>query len=99
MPYVIYLGLFMPLLGFLGLTAFYQVIGRRLAGIIACSTIFISFVSFLTLLVMYLNTGMTDEQITLFSFVPIKGIQADFSLHLDSLSLLMTLIITGVGFL
>lgn len=99
MPYTMYLGLFLPLAGFLGLTAFYQVVTRRLAGIIACSTIFISFLCFLTLLIMHSNTGMNPQQFTLFRFVPLQGIHADFSLHLDSLSLLMTLIITGVGFL
>lgn len=99
MPYTMYLGLFLPLAGFLGLTAFYQVVTRRLAGIIACSTVFISFLCFLTLLIIHSNTGMNPQQFTLFRFVPLQGIHADFSLHLDSLSLLMTLIITGVGFL
>lgn len=99
MSYATYLGLFLPLAGFLGLTAFYKVIGRQWAGMIACGTLFFSFLSFLTLLTMYLDTNMHSEQFTLFRFVPLKGIQADFTLHLDSLSLLMSLIITGVGFL
>jgi len=99
MAYLLYLGLFLPLVGFLTLTAFYKVVSRRMAGIIACSTIFISFVCFLIVLVFYANGGMKSEQFTLFTFVPLKDIHADFTLHLDSLSLLMTLIITGVGFL
>jgi NADH-quinone oxidoreductase subunit L len=99
MLYTICLGLFLPLIGFLTLTASYKVIGRRLAGLIACSTILISFLCFLSLLATYSQTGMNPEQFSLFRFVPLKGIQADFSLHIDSLSLLMTLIITGVGFL
>lgn len=99
MPYALYLGLFLPLAGFLGLTAFYQVVQRRLAGMIACSTVLISFICFVTLLVLYSNGGMIAEQFILFRFVPLKDINADFTLHLDSLSLLMTLIITGIGFL
>jgi NADH-quinone oxidoreductase subunit L len=99
MPYTIYLGLFLPLAGFLGLTAFYKYVNRRTTAIIACSTVFISFICFLALLATYVHTGMKPEQYTLFTFVPLKGIQADFTLHLDSLSLLMTLIITGIGFL
>jgi NADH-quinone oxidoreductase subunit L len=99
MLYLICLGLFLPLVGFLVLFAFADRIKRLLAGLIACSTIFISFLCFITLLVMYMHTDMQAETFTLFSWVPIKGIHADFSLHLDSLSLLMTLIITGIGFL
>lgn len=99
MPTIICLGLFLPLIGFLGIVSFYQLIGRRLAGYIACSTIFLSFLCFLTLLITYLNVGAPQEQLTLFRFVPLKGIEANFSLHVDTLSLLMTLIITGIGFL
>lgn len=99
MPIIICLGLFLPLMGFLSIVAFYQVIGRRLAGCVACSTIFLSFACFLTLLVTFLNLDIPAEQLSLFRFIPLKGIEANFSLHLDSLSLLMTLIITGIGFL
>lgn len=99
MPYAIYLGLFLPLAGFLGLTAFYRVVSRHWAGIIACATILFSFISFLILLANYLDTGMQPEQWTLFRFVPLKDIEANFTLNLDSLSLLMSLIITGIGFL
>lgn len=99
MPTMMSLGLILPLLGFLGIVAFYQCIGRRLAGIIACSAIFLSLLCFLTLLISFLNAGTPAEQVTLFRFVPLKGIEANFTLHVDALSLLMTLIITGVGFL
>jgi NADH-quinone oxidoreductase subunit L len=99
MPYAICLGLFLPLIGFLGLAAFYQTIERRVAGILACTTVLISFICFLLLLIMYVNTDMKPEQLTLFRFVPLKGIEANFTLHLDSLSLLMALVITGIGFL
>lgn len=98
MPFAI-LGLFLPLAGFLGLMASYRVINRHWAGIVACSTIFLSFLSFLALLAAYLNSEMQPEQWTLFRFVPLQGIQADFTLNLDSLSFLMCFIITGIGFL
>jgi NADH-quinone oxidoreductase subunit L len=99
MLYALYLGFFLPLAGFLGLIASYKVIRRRWAAVIACSTICFSFICFLSLLIMYLKTDMHPEHFTLFRFVPLKGIDANFTLHLDSLSLLMTLIITGIGFL
>ena len=35
----------------------------------------------------------------LFSWVPVAGLQVDFGLHLDPLSVCFVLLITGVGFL
>lgn len=99
MIYFLCLGLFLPLAGFLVLTALYKIFSRTMAGTIACTTVFLSFLSFIALLVMHLQNNMESVQYALFSFVPMKGIQADFTLHVDSLSLLMTLIITGIGFL
>lgn len=99
MVYVIWLALFLPLAGFLVLLTSANVIGRRGAGIIGCTTIFISFVCFTGLLWMYTLKDMSPITVTLFSWIPVDRINADFTLRLDPLSLLMTLIITGVGFL
>lgn len=99
MAALIYIALFLPLVGFGVLAAFSRVLSRRLTGGIACATIFISFLCFSTLLAAYLQGGMVPYDFILYKWLPVKGIDADFSLHLDSLSLLMTLIITGIGFL
>lgn len=93
------LALFLPLVGFLVLVASYRIINRKTAGVLACTTVFISFLCTLYALFHHLKLGLEPHQFTLFSWIPLKGINADFSLHLDSLSLLMSLIITGVGFL
>lgn len=91
------LGLFLPLAGFLIIMATSSFISRLMTGMIACGTIFLSFLCFAS----FLTTQVADqpETVTLFHWIPVAGINADFSLHLDHLSLLMTLIITGVGFL
>lgn len=99
MSYAIYFALFLPLAGFLVLTATAKVIGRWLTGLIACSTVFVSLLCFISLLAIYLSTGMEPRDFILFNWISIEKINADFALHLDSLSLLMTLIVTGVGFL
>lgn len=99
MSYPLYLGLFAPLAGFIGITAFYKIISRRWAGIAACSTVFLSFLCFVILHCIYMQNEMLDTQWTLFSFPLYQEIQADFSLYVDSLSLLMALVITAVGFL
>lgn len=99
MAEALWLGLFIPLVGFIGIMLSANRISRQLAGWVACSTVFISFICFSTLLVAYFSDHIHDQTVTLFHWIPIKGINADFALHVDSLSLLMTLIITGVGFL
>lgn len=93
---ILLIGLFLPLIGFLTLLITANSVGRRLAGYIACTTIATSFVCFIILLINYLTTG-ESQKISFFQWIPFKGINADFSLHIDSLSLLMTLIITGIG--
>lgn len=95
----VYMGLFSPLLGFLVLLFASKVISRKQAGIIGCASIFISFVCFSYILYSDLSKTLHAENFTLFKWISYKELQADFTLHLDTLALLMTLIITGIGFL
>ncbi len=89
------LGLFLPLIGFLLLMTFSERISRPVTNSIGCATIFSSFICFASTLF----AAQYPVKVTLFQWIPIEGINADFSLHLDHISLLMTLIITGIGFL
>ncbi len=91
-----WMGLFLPLLGFLILLVTSHCISRKWCNFIACATIGLAFVCFTSIVGLY---GTHPQEISLFTWIPIKGIDADFSLYIDHLSLLMTLIITGVGFL
>src|SRR5438045_19206 len=99
MEYFIWIGLFAPLAGFLSLVASSFVVPRLGAGLIACFTILLSFTCFCILL--FNNTYNTDQlkNFYLYTLIPIQSIQANFSIHLDHLSMLMCLIVTGVGFL
>ncbi|MBA3722210.1 MAG: NADH-quinone oxidoreductase subunit L [Parachlamydiaceae bacterium] len=99
MIYALCIGLFLPLVSFLGLVATYKIISRRVASLVGCGAVFISFVCFLSILIIFTNQGMLPQNYTLFSWIPVDKINADFMLHIDALSILMTLIITGVGFL
>ncbi len=97
MSLAICFGLFLPLVGFLSLVLLSGVLDRRQVGILACTVIALSFFSFALLLGTFLQNGMQPAHVTLFQWIPVPGIDANVSLHLDALSLLMTLIITGVG--
>lgn len=99
MDIVLWIALFLPLIGFLVIMAASGFIGRTMTGVIACSTIFLSFVSFSWLLYIYHDLNMDPYRTTLFQWIHFGKINADFMLELDPLSLLMTLVITGVGFL
>lgn len=88
--------LFIPLIGFLILMFSSSRISRTTAGIVACSTIFLSFLSFVSFLI---GNHQLPENIVFFNWIPLESLHADFAIRLDQLSLLMSLIITGVGFL
>lgn len=89
--------LFLPLVSALVLLFFSSWLGRRLTGIIACSSIGISFLFFIYIVLSYLQIDLEFESFTLFDWIDMKGLKASFTLHVDALSLLMGLIITGVG--
>ena len=89
------LGLFLPLIGFLLIGAASERISLKMASSLACATVFISFLNFLFLTVQVEEVVSLD----LFNWIPLPGINANFTLHVDHLALLMTLIITGIGFL
>lgn len=93
------LGLFIPLVGFLLLMGSSCSIGRRAASLLGCSTLLISFLCFVSILYTYTTEGLAPIHFSLFNWIPVDGIQADFKLTIDPLSLLMTMIITGIGFL
>lgn len=99
MSNAIWIGLFTPLLGFLILLFLSHIVNRRFAGLIACGAILISFLSFAALLDVYTMAPTNPDTYTLFQWIPVEGINANFTLKLDALSILMTLLITGIGFL
>lgn len=91
METILYTALFLPLAGFVFLLSFSQLLPRKLINIVGPLTVLISFLCFLSLF------NAQPFETTLFTWIaPLK---ANFTLHFDKLSLLMTLIITGVGFL
>lgn len=99
MEYAIWLALFLPLLGFLLLLITSHVINRTQTNWIGCATVLVSFICFSYLLYSYVEYSSQPITVTLFHWIPLQELKTDFSLYIDPLSLLMSLIITGVGFL
>lgn len=93
------LGLLFPFVAFVFQLFSSNFISRKSAAALGCSSILLSFFCFLHVLYYFLMHQMAPFNFVLFQWIPIEGINADFKLHIDSLSLLMTMIITGIGFL
>lgn len=91
---LIWIALFAPLASFLFLLAASKFLNRQWTGWIACGSVLLSFLLFAHALY-----HQFEGKITLFEWIPIAGIDAGLSLLVDPLSLWMTMIITGVGFL
>lgn len=96
---LILIALISPLIGFLILMPSANTFSKRLTSFVGCGSIFISLVCFIALWLHFIYHDLQPLTFFFFQWIPLAGINADFSLHLDSLSILMTLIITGVGFL
>lgn len=97
MEYVLYVALFLPLMGFLGLL--FSQIPSRVSGVIASGAVGGSFCCFLFLLWNYISQNLAPHSYLLYHWIPLVGMQADIAFYIDPLSLLMGLIVTGVGFL
>ena len=90
-----------PLVGFLLNGLYGKRIGNRIVGLVSCTAIFLSFVVSLFLLLKYigLNQPGAEFHSTLFTWIPVADLQVNISYQIDSLSLMMALMVTGVAFL
>ena len=93
--------LFTPLVGFLINGLRFRSKNAVVAGTIACSAMAVSFVSALTFF--FQLKGMPADartiEIVLFDWIQVGSFSAPMAFTIDPLSMVMTLIITGVGFL
>lgn len=91
-----------PLLGFLINGIFgYKIKNEKISGIIGSGTIFISFL--IALITFFRFLGMPSEQrtitVTLFQWITAGTLNINAAYLIDPLSVVMSLIVTGVGFL
>lgn len=94
--------LFLPLLGFIGLSFFGDKIPKKQAGLVGCATVGLSFL--VTLAVLGKLLGLAPEKRlghveTLYQWMSSGSFKLDLAILIDPLSVFMFLIVTGVGFL
>src|SRR6185295_8203604 len=69
------------------------------AGLVGCGSVLISFLISATLFIQSLTGNFDSEKISLYNWIVAGNISIDFSFWIDHLTLIMLMIVTGVGFL
>jgi len=91
----------MPMIGVIIHIFFGRIVGKRLVGFLACGLVFISLLLSVGVLIRLM--GLEPEQrVILDNFLPwihIGSFQADWAFRADTLSAVMLLVVSGVGFL
>jgi NADH-quinone oxidoreductase subunit L len=90
---------FIPFLGFLVNGLGFPKISKRAAGWIGCGSVFISFLISSLLFARSLTGSFESISISLFDWIVAGNINVGFSFFIDHLTLIMLMIVTGVGFL
>jgi NADH-quinone oxidoreductase subunit L len=87
-----------PLLGFLLIGLLNRRFNKDLASVVACTSVLTSFV---LSVILFMNLGGDDTSFsyTAFDWITAGNLSVSFSFLVDPLSVLMMLVITGVGFL
>jgi len=88
-----------PLAGFLALVLTGGRLPRRIAGVIGVGSVALSFLLALIVASSYLTGAAEPVTVTLWTWMSAGAFAPGFSFYLDGLSVVMILIITGVGFL
>ena len=96
MENLIYAIILLPLAGFLFNGLFGKKLPRLLVGTVATAVVFASFVIALSLFLKF-NADSQPVIVRAFEWFRINGIQVNFSFQIDQLSLMMIMIITGIG--
>ncbi len=96
---LVYAALGLPLVGFLLLMTISSFCTRKQSYIIGCGAILSAFACFGIVLVRHILGEPLVVEYALFEWVHLQKINVAFTIHFDALALLMSLIVTGVGFL
>jgi NADH-quinone oxidoreductase subunit L len=98
MEQLVYLIPLFPLLSFVIIALFGKSLSKSITTILAPASILASFV---VAVLIFINQLSGDHAVTvpIFSWIHVGDFRADFAFLVDSLSILFTLVITGVGFL
>lgn len=89
----------LPLLGFLSLVLTAGGLPKRAVAVIGAGSIGLSFLIALSVAIQFLGSGEESVTQTLWIWMSVGSFQPGFSFYVDGLTVVMMLVITGVGFL
>jgi len=89
----------LPLIGFLFSTLFGKRLSKGIVGSISSALIFVPFLISLLLFINFLGGNGEPFRAILFEWFSVGTLNINYSIQLDQLSLLMMLVVTGIGFL
>ena len=96
MENLVYTIILLPLLGFLINGLFGRNLPKMVVGSIATIAVFVSFCITVGLFINFDSTS-TPVVVNAFEWFRVNGVQVNFGFQVDQLSLMMVLIITGIG--
>lgn len=99
MAHLIWLVVLLPLVGFVVNGLGRNHLSKNIVGIIGCGTILFSFIIVASMFFEMMNGKFTSEVVILFDWISVGSLSIPVAFQVDSLSVLMMLIVTGVGFL
>ena len=88
-----------PLLGFLILALSEGRLNKNIAGWVGAGSVGLSFAVAALAAMAFLQSGLESHTAPLWTWMSVAGFEPGWNLYLDGLSLVMMLVITGVGFL
>ena len=89
----------LPLAGFLINGLFRNSLSKGMTGVVGCGVLLGSFILSLLIFGQVRQEGFEAVTVTLFDFISVDKLHIPFAFQVDQLSVLFSLIITGVGFL
>ena len=89
----------LPLIGFLILSLGNKKFSEGIAAVIGCGTILGSFIITLSIFLGFISGSHEAVTVKMFDWISAGNLSISFSFLIDNLSLMMMMIITGIGFL
>ncbi len=90
---------FLPLLGFILNGLGNRKLAKGLVSLIGCATVLISFLLSIYLFLDFTSNGSKPYLVDFYDWISVGTMQIGFSFMIDQLTLLMMLMVTGIGFL
>ncbi len=95
----VWLCIFFPLVGVLVNGFFGARLPKKHVGLIGCGSVFLSLVVAMGCFIQLFNLPQRTHEVVLFDWIAVGNFRVPFAFRVDPLSMVMLLVVTGIGFL